>query len=214
MAKARNLVTVLVHPQETMRRILAERDRWAPQIVFLAFLCASVQDPDARALDHLLPGLGPSAIALLALGLIAGALAWLGLLFLLSWIAAFIGRRMGGTAPTSDVRAAMAWGLVPVIWSPVYRIPFALMEHRIKALPGNSAMPFILDFIAGGGCSFVIVYLALQLAFMLWCVFVASGTIAEAQQFSLGKGFVNVAATLAVPLVIVAAAVAASHFQT
>lgn len=206
----RDLVTVLVTPQTTMRRVLAGRDRWVPQIVILAFLCASVQDSNPRHLDRALPGMGFSVIALVALGLIAGALLWFLALFLLSWIATFAGRKLGGSATTTDVRAAMAWGLVPILFSPLYRIPFSVLErHIVVPQQKVSVVPVLLDFAAGGGCSYVVLYLTLQSVFAVWSLVVASFCVAEAEQFPPSKGFATIAITLAVPAVVIAACVAA-----
>src|SRR5512140_563238 len=131
MATLADLVTAVYRPRETMRRVLAGSDRWAPQVVVLAFLCASVGDPDIRRLSTVLPGLGLSAIAVVLLGLVVSAALWLVVWFVVSWLATMAGRWLGGLAPAADVRAALAWGMVPVIWSVVYRIPFALIERRL-----------------------------------------------------------------------------------
>jgi hypothetical protein len=48
MERLRDLVTILYQPRETMRSILDRPDRWSLQIVFLAFVCASVNDIDVR----------------------------------------------------------------------------------------------------------------------------------------------------------------------
>jgi Yip1 domain len=208
-----DLVTVVYRPRETMHRILTGRERWGPQVVFLAFMCASVNDFDGRHLDLIFPGLGLSALAIVALGLIAGAAAWVIALFILSWIATVAGRKMGGLASSADVREAMAWGMVPVIWSPIYRIPFAILASRVNVQPDVKLQAILLDFLAQGGCSMVVVYFAFQFAFMVSCLFVASHCVAEAQQFSSSKGFVNVAIAIAMPLVVIAAAVAAQHLH-
>jgi hypothetical protein len=208
-----DLVRVVYQPRETMHRILAGRERWGPQIVILAFLCASVSHSDGRHLDLVLPGLGLSAIAIVALGLIAGAAAWVIVLFILSWIATFAGRKMGGHGSAADVREAMAWGMMPVIWSPIYRIPFSILASRLKVQPDIKPLAILLDFLAQGGLSIVVAYLAFQFAFMVWCLFVGSHCVGEAQQFSSSKGFANVAIALAAPLVVIAAAVAAHRLR-
>ncbi len=128
--------------------------------------------------------------------------------------AAFAGRKLGGVAGAKDVRAALAWGMVPVIWSVAYRLPIGLLARRFHVESRNvDVTAVLLDFMAQGGCSIVVVYLAFQLAFAIWCIWVASCCLGEAQQFSSAKGFANVAITLAVPLVIAAAAVAAQHMR-
>src|SRR5579859_3177611 len=113
------LVTILYQPRETMRRILASANRWTWEITALACVCASVNDINADQAAKELPGLrlGPG-LALVALGLIVSAITWVIVLYIVSWIAAPVGRfLLGGTGSAGDVRAALAWGLVPVIWS-------------------------------------------------------------------------------------------------
>ena len=137
------------------------------------------------------------------------------MLYLFAWIATIAGRKLlGGTGSHADVRAAMAWGLVPVIWSPVYRIPFALYAHRFQAV-ATSVRPekLLFDFLSTGGCSLLVVYMAVQLLFTIWCFWVGSHGVAEAQQFSPAKGFANIAIALAAPLIIIAAAIAANQFH-
>src|SRR5581483_4881504 len=86
-----DLVTILYRPRQTIRRILdSGSDRWVVQIVLLAYICTSVNDSDFREIQNVLPGLSQTAIiALAALALIAGGLAWIVLLFLVSWVVAF-----------------------------------------------------------------------------------------------------------------------------
>lgn len=213
MAALRDLVTVLVQPQQTMRRVLDGSDRWTFQVVVLAFVCASVGDANPHALTEALPGLGWSALAVIALSIVVGSLTWVIGLWLLAWIAGFVGRKLGGTAKMSDVRAAMAWGLVPVIWSLVYRIPLTILVSRFHVNPNINVAQTLIDFAGKGGLSIVIVFLALQLLFAAWSVWVGSFCLAEAEQFSPLTGLGVIAITFSIPFVIAAAAVVNSLFH-
>jgi len=200
-----DLLTILYRPRETMRRILdGGPDRWAVPIVLLAFVCASVSDTDIRALRDVLPGIDfLSVIAVVIAALVVGAAMWVLALFILSWIAAPIGRMLGGTGTVADVRAALAWAMVPMIWSVIYRIPLAMFKSRIPVRPDQHVKDILLNFVEHGGCAFIAVLLALQVVFFLWSLFVASSTLGEAQRFSTEKGFVNMAITLALPLLVI-----------
>jgi hypothetical protein len=204
-----DLVTILYRPRETMARILARpSDRWAAHVVFLAFVCGSVNEIDVRAVAAHLPGLRPvPAMALVAVALIAGGLAWVLTLYILSWIATPVGRMMGGTAKTAGVRAALGWAMAPIIWSIVYRIPFAILVMRLRVVPDVDLHQVLLGFVAHGGCSLIVLYLAFQLAFAIWCIALACVTVSEAEQFELHKGFITVAVTIAFPLMVIAAAI-------
>jgi hypothetical protein len=208
MERLKDLVTILYQPRETMRRILDRPDRWSLQIVFLAFVCASVNDVDVRHFTgilpeiHLMPGL-----AALALAIIIGGFAWIGTLFILSWIATLIGRHMGGEGNARDTRAALAWAMVPIVWSPIYRLPLVLLGIGANINPNANARQEVLNFVSRGGCSMLVLFFGFQLLFAIACVVLASFTIAEAQRFSTQKGFVNAAITIALPLMLIAAAI-------
>ena len=131
-----------------MRRILDRPDRWAVAIVFLASVCTSVDQLDARHLAEVVPNLKIlPTMAIIALVIIVIGMSWVLVLYLLSWIATPIGRMMGGTGTVDDV------------------------------------------------------------LFELWCIVLGSFTVAEAQRFSTQKGFVNVVITIALPLMVIFAAV-------
>jgi hypothetical protein len=212
MERLRDLVTILYQPRETMRRILDRPDRWSLQIVFLAFVCASVNDVDVRHFTdaelgilpglHLFPGL-----AALTLAIIAGGFSWIGTLFILSWIATVIGRQMGGEGNARDVRAALAWSMVPIVWSPIYRLPLVLLGIGANINPEANGRKEVLNFISRGGCSLLVLFLGFQLLFAIASVVLASFTVAEAERFSTQKGFLNVAITIALPLMLLFAAI-------
>ena len=213
MAVLRDLATVLVQPQPTMRRVLDGSDRWTVQVVFLAFVCSSVGDANPRMMADALPGLGWSALAVVAVSIVVGALTWVIALWLLAWIAGFVGRKLGGVAKMADVRAAMAWGLVPVIWSLAYRIPMTILVNRFHVNPNINVAETLVDFASKGGISLVIVFLTFQLLFAVWSVWVGSFCLAEAEQFSPLTGLGTLAITFGIPIVIVLAAVVNSHFH-
>src|SRR6266700_2353861 len=115
MERLKDLVTILYRPRETMRRILESPDRWSVQVVLLAYFCSCVNDTDIRNVDKVISNMKPvPIIAIVALALIAVAAVWVLILYILSWIATPIGRMLGGTGPVADVRAALAWAMVPV----------------------------------------------------------------------------------------------------
>jgi len=203
----RDLVTVVYKPRETMRRILdGGAHRWTAEIVVLAFICASFADPDIRHLREALPDLSlASTLAFVVVVLLLIATCWVLFVFAFAWLATFVGTRLDGRGTAADVRAALAWGLVPLIWSVVYRIPVGLYRSRLKIHTG-SPVQISIDFLQHGGCGLALAVLALQFAFDIWVLFVASSTVAEALRFESWKGLSTIAITAAVPVVIVIAA--------
>jgi hypothetical protein len=204
-----DLITILYRPRETMRRILdSGRHRWGVQVVMLAAVCASVGNADASRIDPELPQIRVlPLIAIVALGMIAEAIGWALLLFIVAWIATPIGRLLGGSGPVADVRAALGWGMTPIVWSPIYRIPLLIFANGLHIGPKPDAHKAVFDFISRGGCSIIVVYLFLQAIFAIASIVVASFNVAEAQRFSTQKGFVNVIVMLLLPLLVTLAAV-------
>src|SRR5581483_650397 len=175
------LVTILYRPRATMRRILQNANRWSVQIIVLASVCTTVVDLDTKAVSRELPGmtLAPT-LALTVVGLFAQAISWVILAAIVAAIAAPIGRLLlHGTARFRDMFAAVAWSLVPAIWSLLYRAPFAILSYRLHDVPRQDAKKFFLAFVTHGGCSLVVVYLFLQVAFEIACIVLGSFTVAE-----------------------------------
>jgi hypothetical protein len=204
-----DLLSILYRPRETMRRILdSGPDRWAIQIVLLAFVCASVSDIDPRKLSAALPSVKlPFVLAIAVLSIVVGAAVWVCALFLFSWIAAPVGRMMGGVGTAPDVRAALAWGMVPAIWSVLYRIPLAVYKNRFPVPTEANVRETLMQFLAHGGCSLIVVLIACQIALGIWSIYIASSTLGEAHRFSTGQGFVNLIIAVALPVLVIGAAV-------
>ena len=207
-----DLFTILYRPRETMRRILEGDDRWTIQIVLLASVCASVNDHDIYRLRDVFPGLHLApALATIALGIIAVSCVWLVMLFVYGWIATFVGRLLNGAASAADVRAALAWGLVPAIWSVLYRIPFAIYATRYRIGTRLNPREILFNYAASGGCALIVIYLAFQLIVFVWSLYIATNTIAETQRFSTERAFANLAIALVLPLLVIVPAVFAAR---
>ncbi len=206
----KDLARILSQPRETIRRILdSGQHRWAAEIVVLANICSSASDSDIRVMDVNLPGLKLlPTLALVTLGLIAGAVLWVLLLYLFSWVATLVGRKLEGEGTVADVRTALAWSLVPVIWSVIFRIPIAVYRHRFL-VQGGSGMEILHRFVEQGGCTLAVIVLAVQLAVEAGVVVLSSFCVGEALRFSTAKGFATVAISAAIPIVVVIAAVLA-----
>ena len=202
------LVTILYRPRETMRRILdSGGSRWTAQVIILASLCASVSDMDASHYGKFLPGITLMPImAIVVLGFVVQAISWIVFALFVAAIALPVGRFLGGKAAFRDITAALAWGLVPTIGSPLYRLPFAIIGSRLHVAQTHAPKQ-LFDVISHGGCSFIIIYLFFQLLFEIGCIVLGSFTLAEAQQFSTQKGAANVLIALVLPFAVAAAAV-------
>lgn len=210
MPAKRDLVDVLYRPRETMRRVLdSGADRWTIPLVVLAFLSTTVEELDIRRVPEVLPDLTPVALgALVVLILVLEALLWIGATYVVAFVVTFIGRRFEGVGEAADVRAALAWSLVPLIWSVIVRAPLALYQWRYvpKSAEGLGEL---LSFVSKGGCFLVLLSGAIQLLLFLWVVYLASALVGEALHVPTLTGFGTLAITFALPVVIgIAAAIA------
>jgi hypothetical protein len=210
MASPQDLLTVLYRPRETMRRVFdGGGDRWTIPLVVLAFVCASVSDPDIRVLRTVLPDLSLNAtLALVALSLLLNAAFWVIGLYVFAWLATIAGRWLDGQGEVADVRAALAWSLAPVIWSVILRIPLAV--YRSRLVPETlDRQRLLVDFVSNGGCTLAVLAVTFQILLYLWIAYVASWTVGEALHFSPWKGLATIAIPVAVPFIIgIAAAIA------
>jgi hypothetical protein len=211
MPAPRDLATILYQPRETMRRVLDSPQRWWWQIVAAAAVATHIGDADV--VKTTLPGF--SRLALIGLGIggvIANAIAWILLTWIFGWIAAGAGRMLGGSAPARDVRDALAWGLVPLVWSIFIRVPEAIYRHALlPARKGGSEREMVLNVIANGGCSMLVVAMVAGLILTVACIWIATSTLAEVQRFSLAQAFGNLAIAVITPIAIIAAAVIAAN---
>jgi len=202
------LATILYRPRATMRRILASPDRWSAQIVILAAVCALFSDADLRRAGEVLPQLKTMPLAaILMLSVVGNAISWLLLWLLISLIAFGIGRLLGGRGTASDVRAALAWALAPTVWSTVWRIPGLIVASRLHAGPRTDMHRVLVDFVGQGGCSLLVFFFFLQILFEIACLVLASFTLAEAEKFSTQKGFIAIASTVVLPILVIFAAI-------
>lgn len=212
MPVPRDLATILYRPRETMRRVLDSPGRWWWQIVIAAAVATSIGDTDMQRLRSAFPSLRLSWLMPIAFGaVVVVAITRVLLVWVFGWITAVVGRLLSGAAPTRDVRAALSWGFVPFIWASIYFAFEAIYKHELIPDARASGREIVMNALANGGCSFVVVALAVRVLICVWCVWIASGAVAEAQRFGFAKGFANVALAVIAPVAVIAAAVIATH---
>jgi hypothetical protein len=206
----RDLASIVVRPRLTMRLLVERGDRTFLPLVMLAAVSGVVGD---LALPAKWEGAGPfSPLLLLLINVGAALLVALiaaGALYLLSWIAFAVARLFEGKAGVQQVRSAMAWGLAPLIWALLYRLPMTFSPvGRVEALSRiDIDKGIVLDAgILRQGCALALILLVIELALVVWYFFVASNTLAEVSGFSAWRGFGTLLVTLASPTVIVLAA--------
>ncbi|MGZ5431676.1 MAG: YIP1 family protein [Thermoanaerobaculia bacterium] len=209
-----NLATVVVRPRSTMARILGASPRnWTVWLLFaLTAISGIFGDVDAPMVGQVLEQTGGVRVTLIVVGVLAGLIVLLPVLFwFYAYVPFFIGRFLGGTGEIRGVRAALAWGLAPVIWALLYRVPAALWFSASSATSvrmRNGNVAFDPGLIADG-CGIALFFAFLELIVFVWCAFVMSNTVAEAHGFTAWHGLGTLVIAAIAPLVVVLAAVLA-----
>lgn len=201
-----------------MRRILdAGRDRAVPLLLLGAIATAFVRDFDIFETRKATQSLGMDLMLLVVGAVLSVALmVYLGF-HIIAGVAMIVGRMLDGKASFTAVRTALAWGLAPVIWALLYRIPFAIWVNTSEGLRNARAklaegMLRIEPGFVGQGCGLVMLVAFLDLIVIAWTLFVSSNTLAEANGISTARGFAILAITFVAPLIVTVAAVLAIFF--
>ena len=182
------LVSIWTRPRATIRSIVGtDPTRY---VLVLAALAGVRQALNEMTISQLGDEFGPAGLIILALG--AGAVAGMVGLYLAAWLFEVTGRWLGGTARARELRAALAWGGVPLVAALlVVALEVLLYGQAIftSALPSLNQKP---------------VFLALRVVesvLSIWALVLLLKCVSEVQGFSIWKALVNtVLATLAIVL--------------
>jgi hypothetical protein len=206
----RRLARIVIWPRITMREILdGGADRMIVPLVLLA--CVSSLIGDAKG--NVIAAMGAADLKtwLIVAGVIVAVMILAVLLFyVFAWMAYFAGRFLEGAGEVGAVRSALAWGLAPLVWAIVYRIPAAFFgPGRLAHMQAGSDAWRIQTGELGGGCVMAALFGVLELGFLVWWLVVASRTLAEGHRFSAWRGFGTLVIVGVTPIIIVLAAVLA-----
>lgn len=189
-----------------MRRVLDHGRAPVLPLVVAATISTMTKDVSVTGLAHLLRSQTAATAAMIAGAIVCGAILMVGLFYGLSWMAVYAGRVLEGQATPAEVRAAMAWGLAPVIWLLLVRVPVAFLRaptdlRRIGGI--NLVLP------SSGTLAGALVLVVVNAVALLWYVYVASETLGEVNQFSGWRGLGTLAIVGVTPFVIALAAILA-----
>jgi hypothetical protein len=205
----RNLVFILYAPARTMRGILGNPpDRMVVPLVVLFVVANNLRRFSWAGLEAALSERPLVVGGMMFAGLVVGAIVLVCLFLAFSWLVVVVGRLFGGTGTGREVRSALAWGLTPVIWSLLYRVPLAFFAPA-GARPVNISGPDrqSLDLLARGHFGLALVITVLELVVFAWCLVITTFTVSEAHHMSPGNALGTLVLSSLAPLVIVAAAV-------
>jgi hypothetical protein len=209
----RHLAAIVVWPRKTMREILdGPRDRATIPLVLLAMCSGAISNVNERVAGSL-SSLTPKVWLIVIGVLIANAIVFTLLFYAFAWLAFIAGRFLEGTGQRAEVRTALAWGLAPLVWALLVRIPAAIWgpAHGMGKMHFGDKGVRIDPAQLSGGCFIALGFAAFELALLAWYLVVASRALAEAHRFSAWRGFGTLVMVAATPIIVVIAAVLSMH---
>ena len=196
-------VSIWTRPRETIERIV-ETDP-EKHVVALAALGGVVQAL-SQASDHNL-GDRVGLLVILAMVLIAGSIGGVIGVYLSAVLLRWTGKWIGGNASTVNLRAAVAWGYLPMIAAGALWIPMVLLLGR-EAFASQTPR---LDQ-SGSLALAVLIIGVLMIIAAVWTTVVMLKAIGQVQGFSAWKALGNsllAALVVAVPIIVIAVLVGA-----
>jgi hypothetical protein len=188
--------TIWMRPRDTIRGIVKTNRNH--HVIPLAIGGGIVQTLDQAASRNAGDQLSLSAI--LAIAIVAGPIAGLVGLYFWGWLLGLAGRWIGGHAENDEVRAAVAWAMVPVIATiPLLAIQVGFLGHEVftTQTPYLDSRPELGLVLAATGI--------LEVILGIWSFVASLKCVGEVQGFSAWKalGSMFVAALLIViPLIL------------
>jgi len=184
-------LSMWTRPRATVRRLVQTRPEHA--VLLLAALGGVAQVLDRASWRNLGDHYGPGAIFLAAV--VAGPIGGVITLYLFGWLISVTGRWLGGEAPPSHVRTAMAWGNLPnvaglLLWLPA--LALIGQEMFTSLTPQLDAQPVLALLLLPLGLAWM--------ALAIWSLVLLLHGLGEVQGFSAWRALGNV--LLAVVLVL------------
>jgi len=186
--------SIWTQPRATIREILDTDPR--RHVLWLAMLGGFLSALGQASIKNWGDRLPLATILLLCAvggGIIGGPLG----LYLGGFLSRWTGRWIGGQATSEQLRAAIAWSYVPVIWVGILWIPeLALFGQEMftSVTPRMEANPSLAFVMIGFG--------VLEIVVGIWTVMVALKCLGEAQRFSAWKALGNVLLALTVIVIL------------
>ena len=202
--------SIWVRPRRTMRAIIDSN----PQrlVLVLAALSGFGSALDNASTSSIGDGNSIPVVAIVALSAVAGSLGGILTLYVGGFVMKWAGRPLGGRATQVEVRAALAWSTVPLIWA----LPLWIPE---LALAGREMFTTATPILAASPLRAVLLVLVVLLEVVLgiWSFVLFLKCLGEVHGFSAWKSLAAVllsvlaialvALIVALPIVLVAATV-------
>ncbi len=185
-------LAMFVRPRQTMRQILD--DDPTRLVALLAMLGGVLTVLDSASIDSM--GERIPVPTIFAMAIPVGVLTGFIMLYLGGAVIQLTGSWLGGRATAVEVRAALAWGRVPIYWAGLLWLPYLGFfggEVFMSEMPSVTAQPWLL---------FVLINLAVvETGLGVWGLVTLVLAVAEAHRFSGWRSLGSI--VLAVVLIIV-----------
>lgn len=214
-------ISMWTRPRETVRQQL-EMDPAKHVLLLITLGGAAGQLGNGAIAD------GPELayrVGILVGAAIGGAIWAVVCLYLGGWLVGLTGRALGGVGTALQCRTAMAWSMIPTIWT----APLQLIVGLYYVAYGADAFAVddfegLPDDAAGGAhfamLLFIMAFGVIAIVIGIWQFIIYCKAIGEAHQFSAWRGFgasmlaglamMAVVMVIAIPIVVVIAAIAAA----
>ena len=189
--------SIWVQPRATMRQIL---DTDPHRMVHLLALAAG----SFGGLEAHIPAPASDILplpAMIAMKVIFGALGALLFLYLFGFLLRLTGGWLHGTGDFAALRSALAWAMIPNIWSALLLLP-------LMAFMGADALNYDpVEMIEEPGAAVLLVpIMMLTLIIAVWSIVITIKCVAEAHRFSawhgLGAAFLSLF-ILSIPIIVI-----------
>jgi hypothetical protein len=180
-------LTIWLKPRGTIRWIVETDPK--QQVIMLAILAGIVESLGTASSNSL--GDRWSLAAILIVSLMVGPIRGLASLYLGGALLYWVGRLLKGQASPVEVRAAIAWSQVPVIWSGLLLVPQFLLfgEELFTAVtPRIDSNPLLLAALFGFGI--------IEIIIGGWSFIIGLKCLSEVSRFSVWKAL----ATILIPI--------------
>ncbi len=173
-------LSIWLHPRDTIRRIVAtDPRRYVLTIVMLAGIFGALDRLSARNAGDLL-----SFQTILLLAVIIGPLGGIIGLYVSAALLRWTGRWIGGTATPEALRAAIAWGGLPLLAGNLLWLP-------ALAIGGQDIFTAEMANTSGSAALVLLAIWLVQMVGAVWALFTGLHCLGEVQGFSAWKALGN-----------------------
>ena len=172
---------MFVRPRRTMDAIVdGKRYDWVLGLAAIGGIVDVLAQASGR---HVGPEF--SMMTIIAVTLIGGLLGGIVMLYVSGWLTAVSGRWLGGAASAEELRAAFAWGRVPLlVVGVIYVLKFCLL--------GNQALANVETLDVAPGVMWTVAALDLMAGvFAIWSLVTTVAAVSVVQRFSAAKAVGN-----------------------